>query len=275
MKLSYTRGNDLSGSLEGAGGIGGLLGRTAHSGTGGTNLTHAFYHADGNGNITSLIDDHQNIRASYKYDPFGNTISQSGDLADANVYRFSSKEIHVNSGLYYYGYRFYDPNLQRWINRDPIEERGGINLYTYVINSPISTIDPYGHFGYIDPHLIFPPKHDSPIACGAKIRDEVWEKYGKNRGENDPSARKAHCIAHCRITWLGGFGKEIQDAFHKGGGSGGEGYDPGDMAANAKGRKCAKNKDKTCEEQCTDALNKGDLYPPPPDVNYPPFISIY
>jgi RHS repeat-associated protein len=55
--------------------------------------------------------------AKYRYDPFGNTISSSGTLAGANVYRFSSKEIHVNSGMYYYGYRFYDPNLQRWINR--------------------------------------------------------------------------------------------------------------------------------------------------------------
>jgi RHS repeat-associated protein len=58
--------------------------------------------------------------SNYRYDPFGNTISSSGTLASANVYRFSSKEIHVNSGMYYYGYRFYDPNLQRWINRDPI-----------------------------------------------------------------------------------------------------------------------------------------------------------
>jgi len=40
------------------------------------------------------------------------------------VYRFSSKEIHVNSGLYYYGYRWYAPNLQRWLNRDPINELG-------------------------------------------------------------------------------------------------------------------------------------------------------
>src|SRR5205809_5140641 len=41
-----------------------------------------------------------------------------------NVYRFSSKEIHVNSGLYYYGYRWYAPNLQRWLNRDPLGEPG-------------------------------------------------------------------------------------------------------------------------------------------------------
>ena len=42
-----------------------------------------------------------------------------GPLADANVYRFSSKEYHAQTGFYYYGYRWYAPNLQRWMSRDP------------------------------------------------------------------------------------------------------------------------------------------------------------
>src|SRR5262252_10346870 len=71
-------------------------------------------------------------RTKYRYDPFGNTISQSGGLADANVYRFSSKEFHAASGMYCYGGRFYDPGLQRWVNRDPIAEAGGLNLYRFV-----------------------------------------------------------------------------------------------------------------------------------------------
>src|SRR5207249_5619387 len=82
--------------------------------------------------------------AEYRYDPFGNLISSSGTLASANLYRFSSKEIHVNSGMYYYLYRFYDPNLQRWINRDPIAERGSLNLYRFVRNWPINMIDSFG-----------------------------------------------------------------------------------------------------------------------------------
>src|SRR5947208_7584567 len=121
--VSYTRGTDLSGSLEGAGGIGGLLARSTGYLSGNWS-THNFYHADGNGNITYLVNSSQALAASYRYDPYGNTISSSGTLAGANVYRFSSKEIHANSGMYYYGYRFYDPNLQRWINRDPFGEQG-------------------------------------------------------------------------------------------------------------------------------------------------------
>src|SRR5260370_9700816 len=98
--------------------------------------------------------------ASYRYDPFGNTFSSSGTLASANVYRFSSKEIHANSGMYYYGYRFYDPNLQRWINRDPLDEAGfdklpgtfhpftssltdGDNLYLFLLNNRICYVEAF------------------------------------------------------------------------------------------------------------------------------------
>ncbi len=93
-----------------------------------------------------MVDSSQLISASYRYDPFGNTISKSGSLADANVYRFSSKERIYADGLelYYYGYRFYEPDLQRWPNRDPIMETGGINLYGFVGNDPVSTTDKFG-----------------------------------------------------------------------------------------------------------------------------------
>ena len=140
--VAYTRGSDLSGTFEGAGGIGGLLARSHAYQSGSGNWTnHNCYHADGGGNITYMVDSSQSMVASYRYDPFGNTISSTGTLADANVYRFSSKEIHANSGMYYYGYRWYDPNLQRWQKRDPIGVRGGGNLYTFVANDPIGRVD--------------------------------------------------------------------------------------------------------------------------------------
>jgi RHS repeat-associated protein len=146
--VSYTRGLDLSGSLEGAGGIGGLLARSDGYSSG--NFTsHAYYHADAGGNITFMLDANQSLVASYRYDPFGNTISKAGTLADANTYRFSSKEIFpntssANDAIYYFGYRFYDPYLQRWINRDPIREKGGPNLFSFCRNAPIRHVDALG-----------------------------------------------------------------------------------------------------------------------------------
>jgi RHS repeat-associated protein len=141
---TYTRGKDLSGSLEGAGGIGGLLARTSQTYADGPLAGQSYYHSDGNGNVTMLINSSNAVVARYLYDAFGNILSKSGLLANANLYRFSSKEAHPNSGLVYYLYRYYDPNLQRFLNRDPIGERGGINLYTYAGNNPISQLDPLG-----------------------------------------------------------------------------------------------------------------------------------
>jgi RHS repeat-associated protein len=164
--VSYTRGNDLSGSMEGAGGIGGLLARSDGYSSG--NFTdHNFYHADGNGNITYLVNSSQTLAASYRYDPFGNLLTSSGSLAVSNMYRFSSKEFIPSVGLYYYVYRFYNPTLQRWLNPDPLIEAGfrilkrnhqqgkinikrfpvdfygGAlnNLYRFSVNNPISRVD--------------------------------------------------------------------------------------------------------------------------------------
>ncbi len=107
-----------SGTLQGAGGIGGLLARTDMGRlTVNDPLASAYYHADGNGNITALITDlmdtNQVLVAKYLYDSYGNLLAESGPLAGGNKYRFSSKEWDSPAGLYYYLYRFYDPNLQR------------------------------------------------------------------------------------------------------------------------------------------------------------------
>jgi len=138
-KVSYTRGRDLSGTMQGAGGIGGLLARTDNS-----LGTSAYYFADGNGNITCMTDGNQAVAAGYLYDPYGRILSQSGWLANANLYRFSSKEVQINSGLVYYLYRFYDPNLQRWVNRDPLGELSAVNLYIILGDAPTDLVDPFG-----------------------------------------------------------------------------------------------------------------------------------
>jgi RHS repeat-associated protein len=207
-QVSYTRGTDLSGSLEGAGGIGGLPARS-HGYSAGSWSTHNYYHADGNGNITYLVNSSQGLAASYRYDPFGNKLSQSGTLATANVYRFSSKEVHVNSGLYYYGYRFYDPNLQRWVNRDPLADPnfvdvwlellqvnmwsvvgGGLdNLYTFAENSPVAVTDPNGLKGATEP-----PRSEPKCYSKNDIPKEIWDKLSKKQKKRlNKSCHKIPC----------------------------------------------------------------------------------
>ena len=122
-QLTYTRGIDLSGTLGRAGGIGGLLARSMYSGYSVNSST--FYHADGNGNITSLVNSSGTLQAKYQYDPFGRSLSSAGSLALANEMQFSSKPFvgaSLGLGMYYYGYRFYDQSTQRWLNRDPLSD---------------------------------------------------------------------------------------------------------------------------------------------------------
>ncbi|NLH72600.1 MAG: RHS repeat-associated core domain-containing protein, partial [Verrucomicrobia bacterium] len=147
--VTYTRGRDLSGSLDGAGGIGGLLARS-HGYSSGSWAYHNFYHADGNGNITALVNSSGTLQASYIYDPYGRHLAGAGALLTSNAMRFSSKpwvsflSSSATTGLYYYGYRFYDPYLQRWLNRDPLPRDESANLYFYVANSPLWLADAHG-----------------------------------------------------------------------------------------------------------------------------------
>jgi RHS repeat-associated protein len=114
----YVWGLDLSGSLQGAGGIGGLLALVRKE-----NIPLPLYYScDANGNITDVLDKNGSIAAHYEYDGFGNTIVHSGTYANSNPFRFSSKYLDDEESLYYYGYRFYSPTLGRWLARDPIGE---------------------------------------------------------------------------------------------------------------------------------------------------------
>ena len=143
---SFAWGPDLSGSLEGAGGTGGLLVFTEHGS--GANRTNHFYAHDGNGNVLALVNaTNGTISARYEYGPFGEPLRATGPAAKANPFRWGTKYADEETGLVYYGYRFYNPTLGRWLNRDPKEEEGGINLYAFCENDPINVFDALGMEG--------------------------------------------------------------------------------------------------------------------------------
>ncbi len=104
-----------------------------------------YYVTDGNKNVTALLDANGNRAAEYIYHPFGTIYSKTGPMVDLNPFRFSSEYHDDETGLVYYNYRYYSPELGRWISRDPIEEEGGVNLYAMVENSPVNKIDLYGN----------------------------------------------------------------------------------------------------------------------------------
>ena len=133
----YVWGRDLSGTLDGAGGVGGLLATEVDG-------TWYFPLYDNNGNVTDYVSETGEVVASYEYDAFGRTIDKSGPMADVFPFRFSTKYYDAETGLYYYGYRYYSPELGRWLTRDPIEEDGGDNLYAFCENNGVNKYDCLG-----------------------------------------------------------------------------------------------------------------------------------
>jgi RHS repeat-associated protein len=162
---TYFWGLDISGWPQDADGVGGLLWLY----NGGTNCNAAF---DGNGNVTALINTtNASVLGEYDYDQFGDVIRCAGAIAEANPLRFSTKYQDKESGTVYYWYRYLNPSTGHWINRDPLEEVGGQNLYNFSLNDPIGSCDPdgritvnthdvvkYGCVGYYAEHTITPER---------------------------------------------------------------------------------------------------------------------
>jgi len=141
LHTSFMWGLDLSGKMDQAGGIGGLLLAVFY----GTPATNCFVANDGNGNITALINTaNQASFARYEYSPYGETIRATGAGAVINPFRWSTKFWDEESGLVYYGYRYYNPSQGRWWGRDPETESGGNNLYAFVANCPNCATDALG-----------------------------------------------------------------------------------------------------------------------------------
>jgi RHS repeat-associated protein len=138
LSRSYAWGQDMGG------GIGGLLSITTYQSDGTTVDKTYIPLYDRGGNVVGLSDGATgNLVAAYEYDPFGNVLSATGAAAAlaANPFGFSTKYRDAETGLSFYGYRYYSPRLGRWMTRDPLQESGGVNVYAFVNNDPVNKVD--------------------------------------------------------------------------------------------------------------------------------------
>ena len=140
---SHVWGLDLSQTLQGAGGVGGLLGTL----TSDSSLLAACY--DANGNITEYVASDGAIAAHYAYNAFGDVVASSGASAGDFPHHFSTKYQDDETSLYYYGFRYYAPEMGRWTTRDPLEEVEGLNLLSFVENRPVDSYDLLGMAGCV------------------------------------------------------------------------------------------------------------------------------
>jgi RHS repeat-associated protein len=131
------------------------------------NDANYFYTRDHLGSVRELTDSTENIQAQYNYDPYGRVSKSQGSL-DSD-FEYAGYYNHGPSGLNQAVHRFYSPSLARWINRDPIGEQGGLNLYGYVSNEPTVGIDPSGHFLFLVPLAVEVGTITAEIVAGGLI----------------------------------------------------------------------------------------------------------
>ncbi|WP_139488009.1 DNRLRE domain-containing protein [Brevibacillus dissolubilis] len=152
-----------------------------------------YYHLNGHGDVTKLTDANGAVAAEYEYDAWGNIISQSGQLAASNPYRYAGYRYDEATGLYYLSARHYDANTGRFTTRDTVtgakHEPLSQHLYLYTHNNPVMFTDPSGNIiplivggAVAAEHLIAVGMALS--ATGAIVNTATLVK--NNRKNNDP-----------------------------------------------------------------------------------------
>jgi RHS repeat-associated protein len=106
----------------------------------------SYYHSDHLGSSNVISDANGSKLASYEYQPYGKISQQTGQ--NTTNYKFTGKELDT-TGLYYYGARYYDPEIGRFITADPTIQHPNdpqdFNRYAYCRNNPINYVDPTGY----------------------------------------------------------------------------------------------------------------------------------
>jgi RHS repeat-associated protein len=103
-----------------------------------------FYHFDGLGSTIAITDASGAIVNKYSYDEFGKVLNQEEAIPNPFKYVGQFGVMDEGNGLLYMRARFYDPEVGRFISKDPIGFAGGLNLYAHVQNNPVNWVDPSG-----------------------------------------------------------------------------------------------------------------------------------
>lgn len=107
-----------------------------------------FYHPDHLGSSSFITNLDGEVVQHIEYVPFGEVFIEERNNVWNTPYLFNAKEFDEETGMYYYGARYYDPRLSLWMSTDPMQEKNFmVSSYCYSNNSPINVIDPDGRDG--------------------------------------------------------------------------------------------------------------------------------
>ncbi len=143
-----------------------------------SSTTYSVHH-DANRNVTELTAPDGSLAAHYEYAPFGGLTASSGSYADSNPFRFSSEYFDSETSLVYYNFRYYSPDLGRWLSRDYYEDYFS-GEYQFVFNNALAYNDLFGLA--IKEQLELTTKEQCNEWGNKKIEDhkkEITDKYGE------------------------------------------------------------------------------------------------
>jgi len=102
-----------------------------------------YYHYDGLGSVVALSDSAGDTVQTYEYSVYGQVAASEPDFL-TNPYMFTGRRFDIETGLYYYRARYYNPYIGRFLQTDPVGYGAGINWYAYCGNNPLNWVDPSG-----------------------------------------------------------------------------------------------------------------------------------
>jgi RHS repeat-associated protein len=101
-----------------------------------------YYLFDGLGSIAGMTDSTGSEVNRYDYDPYGVMLHQQEQSGFTNLFKFAGGQYRSSTGLYKFGERYYNPNLGRWTQLDPVDPVGA--GYVYAGDNPVNAVDPSG-----------------------------------------------------------------------------------------------------------------------------------
>jgi len=109
-----------------------------------------YYHFNGLGSVVALSDSNGDTVQTYEYSVYGQVAAEDPEFL-TNPYMFTGRRFDIETGLYYYRARYYNPHIGRFMQTDQVGYGAGINWYLYCNNNPLRCVDPSGNFAIIGP----------------------------------------------------------------------------------------------------------------------------
>jgi RHS repeat-associated protein len=178
------------------------------------------------GNITCLLDpQRRKVVETYRYSVYGeeeiiNDMGRSvSDSSVGNPWRYKGKRVDKEMGLMYFGYRYYDAQVGRWVSPDPLGAIDGPNLYAYARNNPMKYVDYFGLNSALDENCGctqhgHPGWHNAPEGCVC-ICGENGSAYsaGSYRSKIGSDIKSAICgVSHGVVDFVVGSIHDLQTA---------------------------------------------------------------